>query len=129
LGIAESFNRRRADSSLFAGVVMRRDLVIDGFRVMTIPIGGTTITEDLIRLYQSFNRNDIRAILVQGTIIAWFNILNLKKFHAKTGIPIISITYDSSDGLGDYIKEYFPNDYQTRITQLESLKIPTSVIG
>jgi endonuclease V-like protein UPF0215 family len=121
LGIAESFDRKRSNFSIITGVVMRRDLVVDGIRILSIPIGGKEITNELIGLYLSFRRNDIRAILLQGTIISWFNIVDMERFTRETGLPVVSVTYDTSDGIERYLREYFPQDYKVRLEQYNKL--------
>jgi len=121
LGIAESFDRKRSPISVVAGIVMRRDLLIDGVRVRTVPIGGKHITKTLIDLFTAFNRSDIRAILLQGAVISWFNIVDLELLHRTTRLPILSVTYDPSHGLEKYLEEYFPDDYEYRIEQYKKL--------
>ncbi|MHA1712867.1 MAG: endonuclease dU [Candidatus Ranarchaeia archaeon] len=121
LGIAESFDRKKMDFSVIAGVVMRRDLVIDGFRILTVPLGGKHITNALIDMYHALNRNDVKAIFIQGLVIAWFNIINLEKLHRETGLPIVCITYNPSKGLEPYIREYFPHDFEDRLNQYRQL--------
>ena len=121
LGIAESFDRKRSPISVVAGVVMRRDLLIDGVRVRTVTLGGTHITKTLIDLFTAFNRSDIRAILLQGAVISWFNIVDIELLHRATKLPILCVTYDPSEGLEKYLVEYFPDDYKDRIEQYKKL--------
>jgi|TARA_B100002003_G_scaffold242211_1_gene264968 endonuclease V-like protein UPF0215 family len=113
LGIAESF-RKETTKSILAGVVMRADLQIDGFGITRITVGGTDATEGIIKIIRSMNRKDINAIFLNGCIISWFNIVNLNLIHETFQLPIICITYEESEGLEKYIREYF-EDWKMRL--------------
>jgi endonuclease V-like protein UPF0215 family len=107
LGIAESFVRTMPQSQL-AGVVMRRDLRIDGFGFASITVGGDDATDGVLKIYEELDRRDINALLLNGSIISWFNIIDLEKVYSKLGLPVISLTYEESEGLEKYLIEYFP---------------------
>ncbi len=113
LGIAESFNKddRR---SILAGVIMRGDYHIDGFGVCTPTIGGTDSTEKLIDMYKNLNRDDIHSWLLGGSIISWFNVIDLHRLNQKTDIPVICVSYSPSEGITKYLQEYFPDDWKQR---------------
>ena len=57
LGIAESFSSGK--NSILAGVVMRKDLRIDGFSFTTTTVGGMDATDSVIALYQEFYEREI----------------------------------------------------------------------
>lgn len=107
LGIAESFLKTMPQSRL-AGVVMRKDLRVDGFGLAKISVGGDDATEGVLKIFRSLERSDINAILLNGSVISWFNIVDLGLVRDETGLPVISLTYEESEGLEAYIREYFP---------------------
>ena len=110
LGIAESFS---ADTtSLLAGVVMRKDLRIDGVSFTTTTIGGMDATDSVIALYRSFMREDINALMISGAVISWFNIIDPQQVAHVTERPVIIVTYEDSDGIEADIRHYFPGDTQ-----------------
>jgi hypothetical protein len=110
LGIAESFS---ADTtSLVAGVVMRKDLRIDGISFTTTTIGGMDATDSVIALYRSFMREDINALMISGAVISWFNIIDPQQVAHVTERPVIIVTYEDSDGIEADIRHYFPGDTQ-----------------
>jgi len=74
LGIAESFSSR--STSLLAGVVMRKDLRIDGVAVTGVTVGGMDATEGVLALVRDLDRKDINCIFLGGCIIAWYNIID-----------------------------------------------------
>lgn len=118
LGIGESFNREDT-KSVVAGVVMRGDFRIDGFSVCRPTVGGTDSTDSLISLFQRLERPDVRAWMLGGSVISWFNIVDIMELHDATGVPVVSVTYNPSEGIEKYLKEYFPSDWEPRLQILE----------
>lgn len=108
LGIAESFASR--DLSVLAGVVMRKDLRIDGAAFHEITVGGMDATEGVIALYRNMDRRDINLIMISGSVIAWYNILDPVRVSKETGKPVVSVTYEESEGLEEEISRHFPGD-------------------
>lgn len=110
LGIAESFSG--SPESVLAGVVMRKDLRIDGFRFTTATVGGMDATESIVGLYHSFERSDINLLMISGSVISWYNIIDPGKIFEKTERPVIVVTYEDSEGLEDDIARHFPGDLE-----------------
>ena len=117
LGVAESFQKSDA-KSVVAGVVMRGDFRIDGFGMCFPKVGGTDSTEQLIQMFKKIDRSDIRAWLLGGSIISWFNVIDISKLYSATGLPVISVSYSDSEGIEKYLQEYF-EDWKLR---LETIK-------
>ena len=113
LGIGESFNREDK-KSVVAGVVMRGDYRIDGFSVCRPTVGGSDSTNSLISLFERLDRPDVRALMLGGSVISWFNIVDIVELHRATDVPVVSVTYNPSDGIEKYLKEYFPDDWEQR---------------
>jgi hypothetical protein len=118
LGVAESFEKEEL-RSIMAGVVMRGDLRIDGFGVCTPEIGGSDSTKELIALFNRLKRKDIRVWLLGGSVISWFNIIDIFALHETTETPVICISYHPSNGIEKYLREYFPLDWKVRLEILE----------
>jgi endonuclease V-like protein UPF0215 family len=108
LGIAESYTGR--ERSNLAGVVMRKDLRIDGFSFGSVTIGGMDATQSIIRMIQDLERTDLNFIMLSGCVIAWFNVVNPEQIAVVAGIPVICVTYEESDGLEADIRHHFPSD-------------------
>lgn len=124
LGIAESFSSR--DRSVLAAVVIRKDLRIDGIRCTNVTVGGTDATDQIISLITAFNRRDIQVVLLGGCVIAWFNIIDPDQVSQQTGLPVICVTYEDSEGLEDDILYHFPND-EERLARYRRLSPRTPV--
>lgn len=109
LGIAECF-RRTQSRSVVAAVSYRRDRVIDGVYLTFFTVGGLDATEKIISLVRESGREDFNVIMVNGCVVSWFNILDLRRIFEETSIPVMCITYEQSSGLARFIDEYFPGD-------------------
>jgi len=115
LGISESFTKGISVRSILAGVVMRTDLLIDGFAFSTVEVGGMDATERIQEMYASLNREDINVLLLNGCVISWYNVIDLNRLTQETGLPLICVTYEESEGLEKYFEELFPKDKEERI--------------
>ena len=98
LGIAESF-QKNDKSSILAGVIMRRDLVVDGIVYSNATVGGNDGTEKVLLMIDSLGRSDINCVLLGGLIISLFNIISGKAINEDTKIPVVAISYRRSTGL------------------------------
>ena len=112
LGVAESYRGRHDEGAVshLAGVVMRRDLRIDGFGTDEATVGGTDATAAVTRLVRSIGRDDVRLVMLSGAVIAWFNVIDAAAVAAATGCAVVSVTYEPSLGLEEAIRRHFPGD-------------------
>lgn len=123
LGIAESFERPGASSadpasttpspaassrSMLAGVVMRADRRVDGLAYARASVGGDDATRAVLEICRRLDRRDINALLLSGAAISWFNIIDLVAVFEEVSRPLICLTYEESEGLEKYLREYFP---------------------
>ena len=120
LGIAESFKKTNV-CSILAGIVMRRDLVIDGMIFGNATIEGNDSTMNILSMYRSLKRNDINCIMLDGLVINMYNIIDGKELQEIIDIPVIAITFKDSDGLEGAINHHFPNDSKMKIDQYHKL--------
>ncbi|MHA2140573.1 MAG: endonuclease dU [Candidatus Thorarchaeota archaeon] len=118
LGVSESF-QREDKRSIAVGVVMRGDMRIDGFGFCEPKVGGMDATEQLIGMYSRMGREDIRAWMLGGCIISWFNVVDSVRLFESTGVPVVCLSYNPSEGIEKFIIEYFPDDWQSRVEQMD----------
>lgn len=119
LGIAESFQKGKSERSVLAGVVMRGDLLIDGFGLETITVGGMDATEGVLRLHEALERRDINLVLLNGCIISWYNIIDLEAVYDSLRLPLVCVTYEESEGLEKYFMEF--EDGEKRVAMYKRL--------
>ena len=114
LGVAESYRGEGGDSYL-AGVVVRADRVVEGFRFTTVTVGGTDATDAVAELYDAFDREDLHFVLVSGIAPAWYNIVDIDAVHDTTDVPVVSVTYEEGsgkDGGDDGLRDALHNELE-----------------
>src|SRR6478609_4168057 len=114
LGIAESF-RKTSTCSTLAGIVMRRDRIIDGMVFGNVTIEGNDSTQNILSMYRSLRRNDINCIMLDGLVISMYNIIDGEELEKSTSVPVIAITFKDSEGLEGAINHHFSNDPEMKM--------------
>jgi endonuclease V-like protein UPF0215 family len=128
LGVAESFSGR--SSSTMAGVVMRKDLRIDGVALASLTVGGMDATGAVLGILAALASRDINLVMVSGSVVAWYNILDPEAVAESSGLPVIVVTYEESEGLEDDIRHHFPGD-EERLRAYRKLgcRVPVELPG
>lgn len=116
MAIAESF-ARPARQSVLAGVVMRRDLVVDGIVFGRSTIEGDDATDAIIGMHRSLGRSDISCIVLDGLVISMYNIIDGQKVCKESGLPVVAVTFEDSPGLEGAIRHHFPHTWQAKMEQ------------
>lgn len=106
-GVAESFDD---DRSTLAAAVVRGDRVVDGFAFGTCTVGGTDATARVGALIESLDREDLHAVMVAGIAPAWFNLLDLHVIADRTGLAVVSVSFEESGGLEPALREAFDGE-------------------
>ena len=120
LAIAESF-KQNSSKSIFSGIVMRRDFVIDGFVFGSATLEGDDATDTILKMYDDLQRPDISYVLISGLIVSMYNIIDIKKLSDSLNIPIIGISYNDSSGIENALKHHFSNSFESKITAYNKL--------
>jgi len=120
LGIAESF-RKTSTCSTLAGIVMRRDLIIDGIVFGNATIEGNDSTQNILSMYRSLKRNDINCIMLDGLIVSMYNIIDGEEIRENTNVPVIAITFKDSEGIEGAIQHHFSKDSKLKLEQYRKL--------
>ncbi|MFC7058634.1 DUF99 family protein [Halovenus salina] len=119
LGVAESY---RGETSTVAGVVTRADRTVDGVAFETCSVGGTDATAAIALIFADLGREDIQYLLVAGIAPAWYNIVDLGRLYEATETPVLSVSFEDSEGLGDAIREAFDGEAaQKRLDSYDAL--------
>ena len=120
LSISESFEKQDKHSIL-AGVVMSNEFLIDGFVFENATLRGDDITEKILMMHETLNRGDISYLLLPGTILSMYNIVDIDKIFEQLQIPIIAANSKDSLGLHTALKHHFPNNFENKIKHYEKL--------
>jgi endonuclease V-like protein UPF0215 family len=119
-GVAESFKKFNR-KSILAGIVMRRDLIIDGVVFSTATLKGDDSTEKILCMFKSLKRDDVTCIILGGLIISMYNIIDGKLIQNETGLPVIGITFEDSQGIESSIRYHFPVNCELKLEQYAKL--------
>jgi endonuclease V-like protein UPF0215 family len=120
LGVAESFSPGQKFSVL-AGVVMRRDLVIDGVSYGRTSVGGDDATSSIAALFRKFRRNDINLLMVSGAILSLYNVVDVDSLNGRVGVPVVCLTYKETAGIEDSIRRHFPGTAEAKLIAYRKL--------
>ncbi|MCS7110424.1 MAG: DUF99 family protein [Candidatus Caldarchaeum sp.] len=120
LGVAESFRKHVGSRAVLAGVVMRSDMLVDGFGVSTCTVGGLDSTESIVAMWKKLDREDINVIMLSGSVVSWFNVIDLNRLYETTNTPLICLSYRESTGLENVFRRRFPHDWETRLAVHQS---------
>ncbi|WP_336036108.1 DUF99 family protein [Halobacterium yunchengense] len=104
LGVAESYRGRE---STLAGAVVRASRVADGFSFASCTVGGLDATDAVVECYDRLDREDVRYVFVAGVAPAWFNVVDLYAVHDAVDRPVLSVSFERSEGLADAIEREF----------------------
>ena len=122
LAIAESF-KPNSIKSIFSGIVMRRDFVIDDFVFGSATLEGDDATDTILNMYDELQRPDISYVLISGLIVSMYNIIDIKKLFDVIKIPIIGVSYNDSKGIENSLKHHFPNSSESKIQAYQQLGV------
>ena len=122
LGVAESFKKNQETSTL-AGVVMRSDMIIDGLAIGAMKVSGSDSTNAVVEMFSNLRRNDINAIMISGSVLSLYNVLDLDLIFSKLKLPVLALSFSkSSSDLARNIRERFPKIVaEKKIELLEKL--------
>ncbi|MBI2144760.1 DUF99 family protein [Candidatus Woesearchaeota archaeon] len=93
LGIDDSpFDKFRDKRVLLIGVFFRGGSSLDGVMTTTAAVDGSDATAKIAALVKkSHFYTQIRAIMLNGIAVAGFNVVDIQKLAAVTGIPVIVV--------------------------------------
>jgi hypothetical protein len=75
-------------------------------------------TDTILAMIRNLDRRDINIVLLSGCVIAWFNVIDPGRIAGESGIPVICVTYEESDGLLQDLRHHFPGDEARELAYL-----------
>lgn len=109
LGVAESYTDAH-DRSTLAGAVVRADRVLDGLVFGSCAVGGTDATAAIAALCDRLGRDDLQYVLLSGIAPAWFNLIDLPALAEAVAPPVLSVSFEESEGLEPALRREFEGD-------------------
>ena len=114
MGIAECYFPNSKKSTL-CSVVMRSDLVVDGSMYGESTVGGDDITESISLMYDKMGRDDINCILILGSIMSSYNVVDLDFLNKLLDLPIISVSLKPPKNLENNFKGKYPKSWNKKL--------------
>lgn len=134
MGIAESYagdaDHRGEDQSILCGALVRADRALDDLIFGECTVGGLDATASVVSLVDRLERPDTQYLLLSGVAPAWFNLFDLHAVRDRTGMPVLSVSFEESPGLEPALEEHFSGtDLEERLDIYRSLppRRPVSV--
>ena len=93
---------------------MRIDMIVDGIVFGEVTVRGMDASDAIIAMLRHMNRDDLNGILLHGTVIAGYNIIDLTEIHQFSNLPVISITKEPQEDLQTHLRSTFPSDWEPR---------------
>ena len=105
---------------------MRSDLVIDGFGIGTLEVSGSDATDAILSLFENMKRNDINVLLLSGSVLSLYNIVDVDSLYKQIKTPTLALTFKKSKSdLERNIKTKFdPREARIKIKLLQKLGMP-----
>jgi len=121
LGIDDGkFRPHTKGEVIVVGVVFRGGISIDGLMHTTVAIDGLDSTEKLAEMINgSPHKHQLRLVMLNGVTLAGFNIVDLPRLHAETGLPVVALTHvkPDLDSIRDALKHLPDSEERWRIIQ------------
>ena len=105
--MAESHNPGSA-YSILAGVVMRNDGVIDGLAFGRMRVAGDDATCSVVRTCTSLQRDDISYVVVWGTIMSRYNLVDIGEVSSSLEVPVLGLSDRRRRDVEESILAKFP---------------------
>ncbi|MBH59523.1 MAG: hypothetical protein CMO19_03780 [Thaumarchaeota archaeon] len=127
MGIAECYFPNSKKSTL-CSVIMRSDLVVDGSIYGESTVGGDDVTENILLMYEKINRDDINCILILGSIMSSYNVVDLNLLNKLLNLPIVSVSLKSPKNLENNFMTKFPNSWKNKLKTYTKNDISQKII-
>lgn len=96
LGIDDSpFDKFRDERTLIIGTFFRGGSSLDGVMTTTAEVDGSDATTKIAKMVKKSKfYTQLQAIMLNGIAVGGFNVIDIKKLHAATKIPVVVVMRD-----------------------------------
>ncbi|MGI0092024.1 MAG: DUF99 family protein [Nitrososphaerales archaeon] len=82
---------------------------MDGFVRGRLRVAGSDATRATLALYDQLGRNDVNAIMISGSVLSLYNVLDIDQVHSELKVPVLALSFSkSTSNLAENISERFP---------------------
>ncbi len=121
IGIDDSPFDFTDQTSDIIGVIMRGGEYIECILKNAVEIDGDDATEKCIEMINNTrHKTHLKAIMIDGSALGGFNVINKEELYEKTGVPVITITRNNPDF--EKIKTALKSNFEDWKNRLEIIK-------
>ncbi len=92
------FEPRTKGADIVVGVVFRGGSSVEGVMHTYVEVDGLDATEKIAKMINaSPHRRQLRLVMLNGVTVAGFNLVDIKRLHEATGVPVLAATQDKPD--------------------------------
>lgn len=76
-------------------------------------VGGNDSTAQITELWRRIDRPDVQYVFLTGIAPAWYNIIDLPEVADAVDRPVISVSFEESEGLAPALRDAFEDSALT----------------
>jgi endonuclease V-like protein UPF0215 family len=120
IAIAESF-KLEDGFAVYAGVLARRDGLVEKAAYELATLGGTDGTEKALRIARALNRPDVHMVMLGGCIVSYYNWIDGETIWRELGLPTACYLFEKPEGdVRAALEKLFP-DWRERWENISRL--------
>ena len=126
--------RRTDRRAPICAVVVSLPNEVEAVRIGSVEVDGIDATERIVELIEATGHGeDLRAVLLDGTVVGGFNVVDLNRLHRATRLPVICVTRREPDRvrIRRALVKWFPRDGRARWRKLAAHRlfpVPTGAL-
>ncbi|MEM1598123.1 MAG: DUF99 family protein [Pyrobaculum sp.] len=124
MALAESF-RLEDGFSVFAGVVARRDGVLEDVAFALATVGGVDATEAAASIIQRLLKPDVSIIMLDGCLVSFYNWVDGEELWRRFETPVACYVFEEPEGRAEEAVKKLFNDWESRVAAIKKLGPPT----
>jgi uncharacterized protein len=132
IGLDDAAFSRRAKRAFIVAISMSLPDLVEGVELGVVTVDGRDASDAVCRLLRSspFLRG-ARAILVDGVVVAGFNLLDLAAISKRLERPVISVTpkRPEYDRIRAALRKYFPREFAARWALVQRPRLFPVAVG
>lgn len=123
VAVAESFVLQDG-YSVYAGVLARRDGVVEEVALDLATLGGTDGTEAASRILEALLRPDVAMVMLDGCVVSFYNWIDGEALWRRFGRPVACYIFEEPEGRVEEAARKLFMDWERRVEAFRRLGQP-----
>jgi hypothetical protein len=110
------------EKATVVGIAMRLPNYLEGVMTTNVEIDGMDSTDRILELIgKSRYMDGVKLILLDGAALGGFNVVDVRRIHEETGLPVATVTRDLPDygEIEKALRKHF-EDWEPRLAMMRS---------